>query len=319
MIRLLPLLALALACNGTNPDGTEEELPVFNPDDPGVHMFLMLGNIEMMASPIELAVAGFGPAAREDFEAEDADTTPLDGCVFVAATEPVGECSGPEDCAPEQECVPDYDDDGSPEPGSEHCETPRSLMDVGPLNLEGPSAGPLTLTYNASQDGAYTKAGTDGTLPGGTLAFDTTYSFSGSGDSAQGIGPFSGEVYLPERLALTSPAYQDVGMGMQGIKVNPTANLALTWSGSSEGDLTVELAGGSMGGDTGSIHCRLVDDGAYTIPAAMVSQVPLGDMAFFNMLTLKRNTRGDAEADGLTIPKIDTTQSLILFVGKEAR
>ncbi|MBN2800667.1 MAG: hypothetical protein JXX28_16105 [Deltaproteobacteria bacterium] len=320
MTRILPLIALlALGCNGGNDTGDteEEDLPVFNPDDPGVHMFLTLGGLEMMGSPMELAVAGFGPAAREDFDQEAPDTTPLDSCVALVQTDPVGECAGPADCAPEQQCVPDYDDDGNPEPGSEHCETPRALMDVGPMTLEGSNAGPLQLTYNAGQDGAYTRPGTDGTLDAGTLAWDTTYNFYGDGDAAQGIGPFSGEVYLPARLQLTAPAMQDVGMGMQGVKINTAAPLTLTWTGSSALPLTIDLSGGSMGGDSGAIHCRVADDGEFTISAELVAAAHLGDMAFFNMLTLERATAGSAEADGLSIAKVDTTETLLIFAGPE--
>jgi hypothetical protein len=321
MVRALPLaLLLAVGCQGDHPGvdldetGSEEELPVFDPEDPGVYVFLTLGGLEMMGQVIELALGGFAPAAREDFEPAEADDTPLDTCVVVAQTSPVGECVTDEDCAPEQECVPDYDDQGNPEPGTEHCETPRDLIDVGPMTLEGSNSGPLTLSYNMGQSGAYTVSGTDGTLNAGTLAYGVTYTFHGEGDSTQGLGAFSGEVVMPPQLALTSPPMGDIGMGFEGIAVSTTSDLTLAWTGSSDGVLKLDLAGASMTGESGAIHCVLEDDGAHTIPAAMVAEAQLGELAMLNMLTLERATRGSAEGEGLSISAVDTTQTLLLFV-----
>ena len=321
MNRLLPLaLILVAGClgddSGKNADdtGSQEDVPVFEPDDPGVYMFLTLGGIEMMGQPMELAMGGFAPAAREDFELGGADDTPIDTCEVVSLETPVGECVTDDDCAPEQQCVSDYDDEGSPEPGSEHCETPRDFIDVGSVTLGGASSGPLTLSYNAGQSGAYTTAGGDGTVAAGTMTYDTTYTLSGDGDAAQGLGALTGELYMPSQLVITSPAMGDVGMGMEGITISSTLDLSLTWAGSSDGVLKLDLAGASFTGDTGGIHCVLEDDGAFTIPAAMVAEAHLGEMAMLNMLTLERATTGSAQADGLSITALETTQTLLLFV-----
>ena len=321
MIRMLPLaFLLAVGCNGDdtgkNTDDTapEEDIPVFDPEDPGVYMFLTLGGLEMMGQPIELAMGGFAPAAREDFDPADADTTPRDSCVVVSQETPVGECVTDEDCAPEQECVQDYDDEGNPEAGSEHCATPRDLIDVGAMTLDGGSGSALTLSYNMGQSGAYTVAGTDGTVNAGTIGYDVTYAISGAGDSAQGLGAFTGELYMPAKLTLTSPPLGDVGMGMEGIAVTAGSDLTLAWTGSSDGVLKVDLAGASFTGETGAIHCVLDDDGEHTIPADMVTAASLGELAMLNMLTLERATEGSVEADGLTITAVETTQTLLLFV-----
>jgi len=42
------------------------------------------------------------------------------------------------------------------------------------------------MAYNPGQNGAYTTPGGDGSIPYAGLAFDTTYTFSGDGDPAQG-------------------------------------------------------------------------------------------------------------------------------------
>jgi hypothetical protein len=329
MIRTLTLaLLLAAGCQGGRDDppaddtgagdtGSEEQPPIFDPDNPGIYLFLTLGGLEMMGQPMELAVAGFLPAAREDFEADEDDDTPLDTCAVVSQDTPVGECVTSEDCAPEQECVPEYDDEGNPEPGTEHCETPRDLLDVGPMTLEGANTGALTLTYNSGQSGAYTVTGTDGSLNAGTLAYDTTYTFYGDGDSAQGLDGFSGELYMPSELVLTAPAMEDVGWGMQGITASLTSDLTLSWTGSSDGLVNVDLAGSSFEGDSGAIHCVAEDDGAFTIPAAMVTEAHLGELAMLNLLTLERATEGSAEGGGLTISAVDTTQTLLIFVAAE--
>jgi hypothetical protein len=321
MIRMLPFAALlALGCKGDLDDtsaddtGSQPDLPVFDPEDPGVYMFLTLGGLEMMGQAMELALGGFMPAAREDFDQAQADDTPIDSCVVVSQETPVGECVTDEDCAPEQQCVPDYDDEGNPEPGSEHCATPRDLIDVGSMTLEGANSGAMTLSYNMGQSGAYTVAGTDGTVNPGTLAYDVTYTFSGAGDSAQGLGAFTGEIYMPAQLTLTSPPMGDVGMGMQGIAVSTSSDLTLNWTGSSDGVLKVDLAGASFTGDSGAIHCVLTDDGEHTIPADMVAAAQLGDLAMLNMLTLERATTGSAEGEGLSMAAVDTTQTLLIFV-----
>jgi hypothetical protein len=323
MKRLLPLaLLLAVGCGdkddtGPTSDDTsapEEEVPVFDPEDPGVYMFLTFGGIEMMGQVIELGMGGFMPAAREDFDQEADDDTPVDSCVVVSDETPVGECSTDEDCAPEQECVPDYDDKGSPIAGSEHCSTPRDPIDVGSMTVDGLNGGPVTMSYNAGQSGAYTTPGGDGSLSAGTLAYDTTYTFYGDGDEAQGLGAFTGEIYMPAQLALTSPAVTDVGMGMMGITVGLESDLTLTWSGSSDGVVKLDLAGASFSGESGAIHCLLADDGEHTIPADMVAEAHLGELAMLNIMTLERATTGTAEGEGLTMAAVDTTQTLMVFV-----
>lgn len=312
-------LPLLLACNAGSTDSdddtgdTEEPAPEFDPDDPGIHLSLTLGAVHMMGQPIELAAGVVFPTAREDFDVEDADEIPLDTCVVTDNTQ-VAECAGPDDCAPEQQCVPEYDNDGAPVAGSEHCETPRDPLDGGPITLSSGSST-LALAYNPGQSGGYTTAGGDGSLPEGTLEFGTTYDVSGEGSADLGLGPITGSIPLPEQLVLTSPAMTDVGWGMQGLVIDPTADLSLTWTGTASGPLTLTLSGGSMTGDSGGITCRVQDDGEFTISADLVSGVPLGDMAMLNTLTLDRASEGEATADGLTIDRLDTKQTLLIFVG----
>jgi hypothetical protein len=289
----------------------------FNPDDPGIHLFFMLGAVTIMSQPMELAAAGFMPAAREDFEPEPAPTEiPIDTCVVAAEQPDTPSCAGEEDCAPEQDCLPETEDDGSPIPGTERCVTSRELMDVGPMTVEGFASGPIEMAYNPGQSGAYTAPGSDGTLPAGTLAFDTTYTFHGAGDGSVGLGAFSGEVHLSGALELTAPPLVELGMpGMFGVQAGESQDLALEWSGASgSGTLSLNLVGGAEGG--ASIDCRVTDDGAFAIPAAMVQAAGLADMAFLNMVTIMREGEGTASGDGITYHAIDVLQSLVINVQK---
>ncbi len=325
---VLPLLGLIVlgSCNdGDSGDlvdaGSHPQFDaggVFDPDNPGIHFFVSLGAVLVMSQPTELAVGGFLPSAREDFDesAEKAEIT-LDSCAISDGAAPTPSCENSAECAPEQECLPDYDD-GEPIAGTEHCVTAREPLDLGPFTIEGFATGAIEMTYNAGQNGAYTAPGTDGTLNAGTLAFDADYTIHGAGNSAAGLGEIHGELYLAPALALTAPPMVDVGLGgMLGIEASPSQDLVLRWSGgNATGELQINLAGGSMGGEGGSIDCRVTDDGEFTIPAAMVAAAQLGDTAFFNALTVERSGKGSASAAGLTFRAIDVIQTLVISVVK---
>ncbi len=300
------------------PNGDQEPEREFNPDDPGIHMFLDMGALLMMGDPMELCAGGFMPAAREDFDSpEDGEEIPLNTCVVVTQGDGPGpECTTDADCYPEQVCEPRYDNDEQPIPDSEHCVTPRDLMDVGPLTITGFNGGPQTLQYNPGQQGAYTTADPgDGQLPPGTIAYDTTYTIEGGGDPAQGLGPFEGEIRVGPQLQLTSPPMTDVMGGMPGIQVNPNQDLVLEWTGEDQdGELRITLSGASMMGDDGSIECRVTDDGKFTIPQEKVAAANLGDMAFLNMLNIERLGTGFVAGEGMTHHEIGMIQGLMLNV-----
>jgi hypothetical protein len=338
-LSLLVCLALgcgAWACDGGNsandedagPDGSADadtdadsdtDSDEFDPDDPGIHLFLSLGSILMMSQPVEMAIGGFLPTAREDFDEVPAgEEIPLDTCRVYEEVAATPTCEDASDCAPEQECVPDYDDGGAPIPGTEHCATPREPLDLGPFTVEGFATGSIEMSYNAGQSGAYTAPGTDGTLPAGTLVFDTTYTFHGDGSAEHDLGPFTGEIYVAPALELVSPPMVELPMGgMFGIEANPAEELALEWTGeNADGELFISLAGGSASGDGGSIECRVSDDGEFTIPAEMVEAAQLGDIAFLNMLTIDRRATGTASGDGLTFRAIDAIQTSLINVIK---
>ena len=282
----------------------------YNPDQPGFNLGFQLGSLEMMGSPMAMCFATFMPTAREDFEGS-AGAIPLGTCVTSTDAGSGPSCTGDGDCAPEQQCLPEKDSNGQPQAGTERCVTPRELMDVGPMEVQGFNGGPVTLAYNAGQSGAYTTPGGDGSIPDSAVAYATTYTFSGAGDSAQGLGAYSGEVYMPPRLQLQSPPAVQLPIGIAGIEATVGQDLALVWSGSSDGSMTITLTGGS-----GSLICRVPDTGQFSIPASDVEAVGLGDMAIANMLTLERATQGSAAGAGITTSNVRAFAQILINVRK---
>jgi hypothetical protein len=289
----------------------------FDPSNPGVRLEFNIGVALMMGQPATFAAGAFLVTGREDLDpVADSHDVPLETC---QETEVVytPSCSGPQDCAAEQQCVPETDMDGNAIANSEHCETPRTPLDMGQFTMEGFATGSKTMAYNAGQNGAYTTPGGDGTIPYEDLAFDTTYTFQGAGDASQGLGAFSGELYLSSEIKLTQPEMTTLPMGFDGIQISVDQDLVMQWDGSDPGaELTITLTGATMSGESHTITCRTADAGSFTIPAAMVQAAQLGDMAFLNMLTFERKNSGTVSGDGLTSHDIGTLQTAVINVAK---
>jgi len=298
----------------TDPSCPEEGTGEFDEEDPGMRITFTLGDVVAMDTKLALAVAMVTPTAREDFEWGGDDEVPLDSCEVVGDEAPVPECGGPEDCAPEQECVPEYDD-GNPVPGTEHCETPREPMDVGPITIDGFEGGSLDLSYNPEQSGAYTTSGGDGTIDPALLAYDADYIIEGAGSPDAGIEDIHGEMHMPAALELTSPELVTTAMGMPAVEVQSGQTLALEWTQGADPDgfLEITLGGGTTSGDSGSIICRVADDGSFEIPAGMVAEAHLGPMAMLNVLMMKRHGSGQLCGDGLTSQGVWVEQVLVLY------
>jgi hypothetical protein len=280
-------------------------------------MSFTIGVALMMGQPAIFAAGAFMTTAREDLEPlPEPPAVPLETCEVTSVTY-TPTCSGPEDCAPEQQCLPQTDMDGKPIANSETCVTPRSPLDVGPFTVAGFATGPKTMAYNAQQSGGYTTVGGDGTLPYADIAFDTTYTLEGPGDTAQGLGAFTGEVRLGPEIKLTEPAMTALPIGFDGIQVSVSQDLVLRWTGADPGaEVTITLTGGTMNGESHTITCRTIDTGAFTIPAAMVQAASLGDMAFLNLLSFERGDRGSVSGSGITSHDIATLQTAVINVAK---
>jgi hypothetical protein len=290
----------------------------FDPDDPGIHVSFTLGVSLLMGQPTTVAAGVIMNTGREDLETPaNTPKVPIETCEVGGAVY-VSSCSGPEDCAPEQDCIPRTWSDGSPIANSERCVTPRTAMDVGEFTMDGFATGTKTFAYNEGQNGAYTLPGSDGTLPYVDLAFDATYSFQGQGDAAQGLGPFSGEFYLSPEFVMTQPPMTPLApMNVPGIEASVSEDLVLVWEGSNPGaEINITLTGASTSGESSTIRCRTMDAGTFTIPAAMVEAAQLGDMAFFNMLTFERTDTGTVTGEGITSHNIVVMQTAVINVAK---
>jgi hypothetical protein len=338
VVLVLLLVGTLLACGGsksgvqtdagvpedgaTAPDDAAPQVDAWDGDSgappTGYHFFFDIGTVLLMGQTVAFGAGGFWPTAREDFSPPREPDIPLGTCVTDPAP-PAAECATPEDCAPEQVCVADTNNNGQPIAGTEHCETPRTLMDIGPFTVDGFASGPTEFAYNSGQSGAYTTANPgDGSIPPEEIVADTTYTIGGAGDPAQGIGAFGGEVRVPPALTLTSPAIGPVGsMGLTGIHVSVAQDLVLTWTGN---DPTLEIKVTMTGGNqqTGkSIVCRLMDTGTLTIPQAQVAEAGFGNLVIANLLEFRRVVQGTASGDGLTFTRVTTTQALTYNIAKD--
>lgn len=299
----------------------------FDEEEPGFFATFDLGVTLMMGNRIGLVAGTFQQTAREDYCKEPESTIPLDTCVVVDPSDaPAPQCSSDEQCSPEQKCLP-RTRDGQPIACTEHCQTPRSLLDIGPIEITGFTDGPLQLESNPDQSDAYVPPG-NGTVDPSKFAFATTYVIKGDGDPEQGVSSFEAEVELGPELAITSPELEQVeaDMGIPGfppfpvvaMTVDPDAELTLKWTGAvADGELSLELTAADVNASRGHIKCRVKDDGEFTIPAEMIEALDLGDSAFFNNLNVERITKGTLTGDSFTRYEINSRQVLIVNMAKK--
>ena len=293
--------------------------PGFNEENPGYYGSFDIGVMLMMGQRIGIVAAFFQQTAREDYCAEpETSTIPLDTCVLATSEAPTPQCSSNDDCCPEQQCLPRRNDNGSAIPGTEHCQTSRSPIDIGPIEVSGFKDGSVQLKADPSQSNGYVPAG-NGTIDASKFAFDTTYTVKGDGDPAQGVSSFEGQVVLGPELELTSPPIEQVDVVMApgfpafplpGLAIDPEGELALAWTGAVEnGELEVELSG--MEG--GTVKCRLKDDGAFTVPADLVKAAGIAESGP-NMLTISRISSGTLSGDTFTRHEVHARQTLLINV-----
>jgi hypothetical protein len=275
-----------------------------------VGMFLNIGLIQMMGQNIGLATAGFYP------ETAYGPWQPLDWYKGLAP----GTCRNPTNVAPlctadadckyaGQTCVLDTDNSGNPVPNTGHCVNPKGApIDIGPVTLKGLAGGPNELKYNSGQKGAYTVDGAgDGSIDPASITTDATYSFNGSGDPAQGLGAFSGTLYVPPALKITEPVATPGQFGDE-IPIDTTKDVVLKWEGSSNGYVHVTLQG-----DNSGVECLTKDDGEFTIPASMLTTLKPGAFAIMNIVNIERRAYGTTKGQGLANAEVESIVSTMVF------
>ncbi|HUT78752.1 MAG TPA: hypothetical protein VM285_13740 [Polyangia bacterium] len=291
----------------------------FDEEEPGVRLEFFIQGLEMMGSPIGIGYGLVLPSAREDFApgGGDGDEVPVDTCVPATTSTPVPECAGDGDCSAEQVCVPDYDSDNQPIAGSEHCVTPRDPMDVGVMGVYGFTPGWVTFDYNPNESGAYTYPGSGAQIADPTvIGYDVDYLVIGDGDAEQGLGPYFATFYMPPAIEITGPAMVDTEFG-PAIPANVNEDLTLEWVGENpDGFLRLELVGGAIFDPGTPYVCIAADDGEFTIPAAVLQDLHLGAIAFFNMWTVSRSSVGTVCGEGVTSGSIGGGHQVMLNVQK---
>jgi hypothetical protein len=291
--------------------------PGFDENNPGMAFTFTMTSSYVMGNEIVPGVATFMKAAREDFCKERAGLEiELDTCTTQPEPAALAQCATKSDCGPEEECLPDENNGNLLV-----CMTPRAPLDVGPFTLSGFVDGTKTFRSNPGQSGAYTENGVgDGQLDPSTLVFDADYSFGGTLDGDAGLGTLSGTFHFPPAIEWVSPPLMELpsfpGLKM-GIEVTVGEDLELKWTGGdSAAVMSFELAAANSGGAT--VTCKVANDGAFSIPAAMIEAVKLGNMPFLNMLDIRVEAKGPAvTGSGITNSKVVIMQSRMLNMIKK--
>jgi hypothetical protein len=292
--------------------------PGFNPDAAGIKFFFNFDVSLLVGTDIGVAVGGFEPTAREDYcnptptEVPDAGT-----CTFATAPATTSQCSSTDmtNCAPEQtECEPDTNAGGAAIPGTYHCVTPRSMLNVGPFTVTGFTTGPQVFTYNASQQGGYMSTG-GGTEPLADIAFDAGYAIAGDGSVPQGLGPFTGSFQMAPEFKITSPSLVTFPSGMSGFDIDTTQDFTFTWTGGPPvASFTFVVSTANAGGR--GLTCNAPNTGSFTIPAATLQALNLSTTPLENALDIELTGTGTASGQGLTFTDIEIGQTFTVLLKK---
>ncbi len=285
-------------------EAAKEDSGEFDPENPGITIEFIISYLETMGQAINLAVGDIHTAVREDYNPKDEYDFPIDTCVLASTWGDIGPatCGSDADCADEQVCDPE----------NKVCTTPLdSLMDVGPIEVDGFPGGTATFLYNAGQSGAYTMDGQgDGQVS--EIGFDTTYEIRGEGDAAQGLGAFSGSLTVPAKFVLTSPAITpDPQWQFSTITLDTTQDLVLQWEGGDNPSTEIIVA---MYGANDKLYCKMSDDGEFTIEKGFIQAVGfgVGDNLLTwmnNAIEIKTEMYGEISGEGVSVGSIYFLQS----------
>jgi len=290
----------------------------FNPEDPGYTVDFIFLDSAMMGNPMVAIMGYVMKAAREDLDKEDVVDTALDTCVFGESIPSVPECESDADCAPEQKCVPDYDDSGNPEPGTEHCATPdRESLDIGPIIVSGFSSGPQTFLFEPN-DAVYKLDGQgDGSVDPALMTYDVEYSLSAENPTPEDLDPFNATYKMPVALKLTSHETVAGQMG-DAIIIDTTKPVKFEWTGNGgEGYVEINITAAANMNEQVSVSCKVIDDGEFEIPAGITSQLVFGTgqfAAMMNMLIMTRHAEGPMAGESITTGTLSAEQMIMMNV-----
>ena len=305
--------------------GSEDNGPTeFDPENPGYTVEFNIVDIEMMGQGQSLAIGYFMKTAREDLEEGEVEDVTLDTCVMGESSPRVPSCTSKADCAPEQECVPEYND-GQPIENSEHCETPnRASLDVGPVMISGFNGGPYQFAYEPG-DQVYKLNGTgDGSIDRAIIAYSTEYEIAADDLLPDDLKSLSAKFTMPPALSLIEPPMVEGGMFGAAVEVDNTKPLVFKWeSNGGKGyiDITIMAAQSLM--NVVSVTCKVKDDGEFTVPAEFTSQLVFGGggdgmmdqmLGMMNMITMDRHSEAPITGNGISSGRVSSEQLVMISV-----
>ncbi len=305
-----------VADTGETPDLVQDDLLSDSDTVPdfGYNVFFQVMTMFTFGQPMAMSFGAIMKTAREELDPDQETHLPLDTCEFSTGGEtPTPECTSDDECAPEQKCLADTDNNGKAIAGTESCKTPnREPLDRGPIIVTGFVGGPVTFLYEPN-DRVYKKDGTgDGSIDIALLAFNLDYTLAAEGQDD--LQAFSGTVYMPPSLELTYPELKpgSGSMPFPAADVDPTKDVLIKWSQPNPGaemDLTLT-------GESGSVVCRVTDDGEFTIPVALVSQITFGTgfNAFANNIILDRKFSENMEGENVTAGMFTAEEMITVMV-----
>lgn len=296
----------------------EDVVEGFNPEDPGYTVEFFFMDMAMMGQPTAMIAGYVMKTAREDLKEEKVADTAFDTCVFGESIPSVPECQSDADCAPEQKCVPDVDQDGNPEPGTEHCETPdRESLDIGPIVITGFAAGPQTFLFEPN-DAVYKLDGQgDGSVDPALITYDVDYVLNADNPTPADLDPFTGTYRMSRALKLTSHETVAGQMG-DAIVIDTTKPLKFEWTGNDgNGYVEISITAAANMNEQVSVTCKAIDDGEFEVPAGIASQLVFGTgqfAAMMNMLIMTRHAEGPMSGDSISSGVFSAEQMIMMNV-----
>ncbi len=290
-----------------------DDAPVgeFDPDNPGYNVSFQIVKMNAMGTESFMSFGVIKPAAREDFKPYGSADLPADTCAFYATQDTGPECKKDEDCASEQTCVFEKDDEGNVEEDSGKCVTKVAPFDAGVVEISGFADGSKNYLY--SGNGAYKIDGQgDGSIDPVILAYDKNYELKGSASGTELIGAFSSKAHFPPNFLLTSPEAKPNGFNMPSIDMKQGAEAAFSWNDTNP-DMTVEIV---LSGGNGQVKCSVINDGQFTIPADVMSQFQLGTGwgALTNTIQFALRDRRRIIGENITVGYFTAEQLFIVMV-----
>ena len=296
----------------------------FDTENPGWTVEFNIIDLEMMGQGQSMAVGYFMRTAREDLEENEVEDVTLDTCVIGESSPRVPSCTSKADCAPEQECVPEYNN-GQPIENSEHCETPnRASIDVGPVQIAGFNDGPYTFAFEPG-DQLYKINGTgDGSIDRSIIAYDAEYTISATDLIPDDLKSLSAKFTMPPALSLIEPAMIEGGMFGAAVEVDNTKPLVFKWeSNGGKGYIDITIMAAQALTNVVSVTCKVKDDGEFTVPEEFTSQLVFGGggdgmmdqmLGMMNMITMDRHSEAPITGDGISSGRVSSEQLVMISV-----